>query len=191
MYDAVADPYCYPNTTVLINRLGLRDQTALDAFEAEITRARAAELLPSGRLSVTHYRAIHRHLFQDVYRWAGQFRTVRMAKDGSMFCFPEHIGSEMAKLFDGLRLNHFLRELDANIFADKAASFLADLNAIHPFREGNGRTQLAFFVVLADVAGHPLAMERMNPSGFLSAMIESFKGDSRSLSCLVSQLIET
>lgn len=110
MYDAVPDPYCYPDTTVLINRLGLRDQAELDAFEAEITRARAGEPLPAGRLSVTHYRAIHRHLFQDVYRWAGRFRTVRIAKDGSMFCFPERIDGEMAKLFDGLRLSHFLRD---------------------------------------------------------------------------------
>uniref|UniRef100_Q07TS8 protein adenylyltransferase n=1 Tax=Rhodopseudomonas palustris (strain BisA53) TaxID=316055 RepID=Q07TS8_RHOP5 len=190
MYDAVADPYCYADTTVLINRLGLRDQAALDEFEAEITRARADEPLPAGRLSVTHYRAIHHHLFQDLYRWAGQFRTVRIAKDGSMFCFPEHIGSEMAKLFDGLRLNRFLQDLDSETFADRASIFLADLNAIHPFREGNGRAQLAFFVVLADGAGHPLALERMSASAFLSAMVESFKGDSGPLRRLIRQLID-
>lgn len=80
--------------------------------------------------------------------------------------------------------------LESATFADRAAAFLADLNAIHPFREGNGRTQLAFFVVLADGAGHPLALERMNPPAFLSAMIESFKGDSGPLRRLIGQFID-
>jgi cell filamentation protein len=67
MYKAEADPYCYPGTTVLINRLDLRDQAELSPFEAEITSQRAAEPLPAGRLGYRHYCAIHRHLFQDVY----------------------------------------------------------------------------------------------------------------------------
>ena len=72
MYGAEPDPYCYPGTTVLINRLGTTDQSILNAFEAEMTSQRAAEPLPIGRLSYTHYRAIHRHFFQDVYAWAGK-----------------------------------------------------------------------------------------------------------------------
>jgi cell filamentation protein len=69
MYDAVSDPYCYEGTTVLKNIPGLRDQAALDQFEAAMTAQRADEPLPTGRLSVSHYRAIHHHLFQDVYAW--------------------------------------------------------------------------------------------------------------------------
>lgn len=72
MYDAGADPYCYPGTTVLKNKPDLRAQAALDAFETASTAQRADEPLPSGRLSVTHYRALHHHLFQDVYAWAGK-----------------------------------------------------------------------------------------------------------------------
>jgi len=67
VYDAFDDPYCYPGTDVLRNKLNLRDADALEAFEMEITAIRASESLPSGRLSVAHYRAIHRLLFQDVY----------------------------------------------------------------------------------------------------------------------------
>jgi cell filamentation protein len=104
MYQAEADPYCYPGTAVLVNRLGLRDQTELDAFEAEITSQRATEPLPAGRLSYRHYRAIHRHLFQDVYPWAGKVRTLRMSKDGSTFCHPEHINREMRRLFADLEI---------------------------------------------------------------------------------------
>jgi cell filamentation protein len=80
-----------------------RDQAELDAFEAEITDQRASEPLPAGDLSSAHYLAVHRHLFQDVYSWAGELRTVRISKGGSMFCYPENIGGEMEKLFAGLK----------------------------------------------------------------------------------------
>src|SRR6202012_2718480 len=144
MYDAVEDPYCYPGTTVLINKLGLRNQAALDKFEAEITRQRSAEPLPAGNLDAAHYLAVHHHLFQDVYSWAGRIRNVRISKDGSMFCYPEHIQAELNKLFVRLRAADYLRNIDRGIFAIKAADFTADLNAVHAFREGNGRSQLSF-----------------------------------------------
>jgi cell filamentation protein len=67
MYDAVADPYCYPGTTVLKNRANLQTQKALDRFEVAMTTQRADEPFPPGRLSMSQYRAIHRHLFQDVF----------------------------------------------------------------------------------------------------------------------------
>jgi cell filamentation protein len=136
MYAAIADPYCYPGTTVLKNRLGLRDQARLDAFEKEVTSARADADVPSGRLSYRHYRAIHRHLFQDVYSWAGRIRTVRISKGGNPFCYPEHIDREMKRLFADLQTWKFLRGLGAAEFAAGAAHFLAEVNAIHPFREG-------------------------------------------------------
>jgi len=94
MYENSHDPYCYPNSSVLKNRLGLRDQEQLNAFEAMITAQRGEEPLPRGRLGFAHYRAIHRHLFQDVFAWAGKLRTVRIAKGDSMFCYPEHIDAE-------------------------------------------------------------------------------------------------
>jgi cell filamentation protein len=66
MYDAIDDPYTYENSTVLINRLDLRNQGELDDFEAEISNARAGEPLPEGHVDFAHYCAIHHHLFQDV-----------------------------------------------------------------------------------------------------------------------------
>jgi cell filamentation protein len=189
MYKAEPDPYCYPGTTVLINRLGTRDQARLDAFEAEMTSDRATEPLPSGRLSYGHYRAIHRHLFQDVYRWAGKTRTVRISKSGSTFCYPEHIDREMWLLFADLARQKHFRGLNAPEFAGKAAHFLAELNAIHPFREGNGRTQLSFFIVLAEHAGHPLELERLNPEAMLGATVASFGGNARLLAAEIGRLI--
>jgi hypothetical protein len=96
MYKAAADPYCYPGTTVLKNIPRIRDQATLDQFEAAITAQRADEPFPHGRYGVAHYRAVHRHLFQDVYSWAGKFRTVRLSKGDSTFCYPENIAQECA-----------------------------------------------------------------------------------------------
>lgn len=189
MYEPSTDPYCYPDTTVLRNIPGLRSQKDLDQFEAAATTQRADEPLPAGRLSISHYYAVHRHLFQDVFAWAGKPRTVRLAKGGSAFCYPEHIGREMRSLFADLKAKRGLSGLSADAFADQAARFLATLNAIHPFREGNGRTQLTFVAMLAAQAGHPLDLDRLEPGSFLVAMIASFQGDSAELAAQLRRLV--
>ncbi len=190
MYDAVPDPYCYPRTKVLKNLKNIRTQKALSAFEAISTAQRADEPLPTGRLSVTHYRAIHHHLFQDVFPWAGKYRTVRLGKGGSAFCYPEHIAREMNRLFASLKREKFLRGLSPRAFATGAASFLATLNAVHPFREGNGRTQTAFLALLADQAGRPLDLEKLDTRPFLAAMISSFRGNEQSLARQILRLMQ-
>jgi cell filamentation protein len=185
MYEAIPDPYCYPGTTVLINKLGTRDPAELQAFETTMSALRGEEPSPRGQLGYAHYRAIHRHLFQDVYRWAGRIRTVRISKGDSMFCYPENIDAQMGKLFSSLKDASHLHGLDPAAFAHSAARFLSDLNAIHPFREGNGRTQLAYLVLLAEAAGHRLDLERLDAAAMFTAMVESFKGDEGPLFLLI------
>lgn len=196
MYDTGDDPYCYPGTSVLRNRLNLRTAEELEKFETFMTAQRAREPLPLGRLdrpgwrfSFARYQAIHRHLFQDVYEWAGRIRTVRMSKGGNPFCFPEHIEREMLRLFDGLSADNDLRDLERDVFADKAAGFLTELNAIHPFREGNGRTQNVFLTILADRAGHPLDMDRFEPASMHAAMVASFGGDEGPLARVIRRAL--
>jgi cell filamentation protein len=189
MYDAVSDAYCYPGTTVLKNRADLRSQSELDFFEEEATAQRFAEPLPSGKFDGGHLRAIHCHLFQDVYTWAGALRTVRISKGGSSFCYPENLDREMGRLFADLAKQKNLSGLEADAFAEKAAHFLAELNAIHPFREGNGRTQLTFTTALAAQAGHPFALEQIDPKTMLDATITSFGGSEKPLATLIRGLI--
>ena len=112
-YDAFYDPYCYRNTAVLKNRAKLRDQEALDGFELEMS--------PLGAFDTAHYRAVHRHLFQDVYSWAGRYRTVRTAKEGNAFCYPEFIEANMEALFSRLQKTPFLGEAAAADFVAHAA----------------------------------------------------------------------
>jgi cell filamentation protein len=189
MYDIVDDPYCYPGTTVLKNRRNLRSQAALTRFETAATAQRFNEPLPAGRLSVRHYRAVHRHLFQDIYTWAGRPRTVRISRDGSAFCYPENIWREAAALLDRLRRANYLRGLPVEDFAREAASFLAALNAIHMFRDGNGRAQLAFLALVAEGAADLLHLGRLKPQAFLTAMIRSFHGDEARLAQQLKMLI--
>jgi len=105
------------------------------------------------------------------------------------FCYPENLDREMGRLFAILAKQQNLSGLDADAFADKAARFLAELNAIHPFREGNGRTQLSFMTSLAEQAGHPFALERIDPKAMLEATITSFGGSEKPLATLIRGLI--
>ena len=189
-YENFNDPYVYKGTTVLKNIPGLRSQEALDRFETAQVLLRSLEPLPRGRFSVGHYKALHKHLFQDVYRWAGKYRKTRIVKGSSMFCYPEHIEREMKQLFSTLKQRRFLRGLRKDQFAFAAADFLATLNAIHPFREGNGRAQLIFLRLLADKAGHPLDLTQLDPESFLEAMIDSFDGDITYLADQISAMAE-
>jgi cell filamentation protein len=189
MYDATDDPYCYEGTSVLKNRLGLQTQDELTEFEHAISSQRAEEPLPAGDLDEQHYCALHRHLYQDVYEWAGELRTVRTSKGGNMFCYPENIAAQLRKLFRKLAAAKQLRELDADEFAKAAAHFLAELNAIHAFREGNGRTQLTFLKLIAAASGHSIEFGRLDAPAMLQAMIASFSGNEEPLARLIRQLM--
>lgn len=175
-YDSFDDPYCYSGTFILKNRLDLRSYAELEAFEHESASAKGEEKLPSGSFDPAHYRATHRHLFGEVYDWAGEYRSVRTAKGGDMFCYPEYISKQMELLFASLESAPFRHGTSGVAFVTASAQFLSDLNAIHPFREGNGRTQLAFLFLLGERAGFALDMSRIRPQEMLSAMIASFKG---------------
>lgn len=189
MYDAVNDPYCYTGTKILKNRAGIKLPKKLREFELAMTTQRFDEPLPAGRFSVSHYCAIHRHLFQDVYSWAGKFRNVRISRRESAFCYPENIAKEMHSLFADLGKRNLLRELSQKEFAVQAAHFLAELNAIHAFRDGNGRAQLAFVIMLADRAGHPVNLTKLRPVKFLKAMMASFFGNEKLLASELFKLI--
>jgi cell filamentation protein len=112
-----------------------------------------------------------------------------MAKSASVFCYPENIAREMNRAFAELKTAEFLRGLTVEAFATGAAHFLADLNAIHPFREGNGRTQLIFLAAVAEHAGHPLDPTRLDREGYLSAIIRSFNGDERAVAVQLQRAI--
>ncbi len=190
MYATTDDPYCYPGSAVLRNIPGHRKQKLLDQFELAMTTQRFDEPLPNGRFGLPHYCAIHHHLFQDVYSWAGKLRTVRIARGKSMFCYPEHIRTELNRVFADLKTRNALRRMTATDFAAGAAWLLSEINAIHAFRDGNGRSQLAFVALLAHRAGHDFKLENLRPKKFLAAMIASFGGNEGLLKAELLRLVD-
>jgi cell filamentation protein len=184
------DPYLYPGSTVLITRLGIQDGERLDFVERELVTQRIAEGVPAGRFDLVHLRAIHRHLFQDVYVWAGELRTVEIAKGGSQFQFRQFIETGFADVHRRLVQANFLRGLGREAFAEAAGPIMGDVNYVHPFREGNGRAQLQYLEQLADQAGHPLDLARIDARRWLEASRASHSGDYAAMTLEISRVIE-
>jgi len=141
------DPYVYPETNVLRNLRDIRDAGQLSRFEAIATTRRAIELEHEpirGEFDGRHLQAIHRYLFQDVFEWAGRFRTVDISKSGDPFAFHPHIVSSVDKICGELKGERYLAGADSERFAIRGAYYFGEINAIHPFRDGNGRTQREF-----------------------------------------------
>lgn len=175
----MSDPvYCYPpDHVVLRNKLDLRDVAQLDYVEREFVTQRTAQGIPSGTFDLAHLRAIHRHLFQDVYDWAGELRTVEIAKGGNQFQFRRYISNGMADVHRRVVAGGYLKNLAADDFAARAGEIIGDINYVHPFREGNGRTQALYLEQLALQAGHPLDLRRIVRDEWMAASRAAHAGD--------------
>jgi cell filamentation protein len=163
------DPYTYSGGDVLRNRFAITDAAALESVERRLVVQRVREGVPAGRFDLAHLRAIHRHLFQDIYDWAGELRTVEITKGGHSFQFRRFIETGMADVSHRLAQADYLRGLSAADFAARAGEIMGDVNYVHPFRDGNGRTQLQYLKQLAQQAGHPIDLARLDPAGWLEA----------------------
>jgi len=155
------DPYCWPGSSVLRNLLGLKTQVELTEAEYAFTLERRLELQErpiEGHFDVEHLCAIHRHLFQDIFDWAGQTRTVEMSKEASQFLPPNRFRLAAGHIFETLHRGPLLTgpQLGDDEFISSAAGLLDEINYLHPFREGNGRTQRAFLDQVAAVSGRKL-----------------------------------
>ena len=156
------DPYVYLGTSTLRNTLNMTDAVELDAFERRMVAARAAEGVPAGDFDLAHLRAIHRHLFQDVYDWAGELRIVEISKGWQQFIFRQYIQNGMADVHRRIVKANFFKGSSLEGFAHEAGQIMGDINYVHPFREGNGRTQLFYLKQLSLVAGHPLDLRHID-----------------------------
>lgn len=184
-----SDPYLYPGTDVLRNIPGLSDASQLSIFEANASHARNLELreFPTkGKFDVQHLKQIHKVLFQDVYDWAGQFRTVNISKGGNLFGAAQFIEMALGGILEKLPAEDFLRNLDRETFATRCGWYFSEINAIHPFREGNGRTQREFLRQLASKAGFSLDWRLVDRDTMTAASRESFSsGDSSSMVAII------
>lgn len=185
------DAYTDPITGVLRNKLGLENAEELAAAEREITHA-ALILLRESPVRPTydlpHLCTIHRRIFGDIYEWAGQIRTVSIVK-GSPFCLPQYIESSSAGIVRALGNENFLRSLERGAFIDRLTFYLGEVNAVHPFREGNGRTQRAFFEQLARDAGFNLDWQHLDTTRNIEASAAIMRGDVEPMRKMLDTLV--
>jgi cell filamentation protein len=163
------DPYVYPGTRILKNRLGITDPARLDRIERRIVIQRSRKGIPNGAFDLAHLQAIHRHLFQDIYDWAGEIRTVEISKGAQQFQFRQYIHTGMADVHRRLTKSRFLAGLSRHDFSQQAAVIVGDVNFIHPFREGNGRTQMQYLKQLSERAGNPVDLAQLDSSRWIEA----------------------
>lgn len=186
------DPYADPATGLLRNSRGITDPDVLAAAEADITAARIARLVEQplpGVYDLAHLLDFHREIFGSIYPWAGQVRTVNIAKESTTFCPAQNIEVFAADVFGRLaRRDNFLRGLPLDGFLTKLADLYGDINALHPVREGSGRAQRAYLAQLAADAGYRLEWTGMDPERNRLASIASFNGHSGPLRALLADL---
>ena len=156
--DPISDN-CYPDTTVLINKFDIYDEDALEEIETVITSQKIAllEQQPlAGGFDFEHYKAIHQFIFEDLYEWAGESRTVNISKTGTIFCPHDKIAEQADAIFVYLGKNDYFRNLPRSEFILEIVDFYNNTNYLHPFREDNGRSQRVFVAHLVRNAGYDI-----------------------------------
>ena len=176
--EALSDS-CYPGSTCLINKLGIRNEEQLAFVESRIVLGKTEELWKNpirGHFDFNHYKAIHRYLFEDIYAWAGEIRTVDMSKKGTRFIPASQINDMAKRVFDRLnRMNNLVGQAQDD-FVVNITDFYCSTNMLHPFREGNGRTQRAFLQQLIRNAGYDLRFSEIDPDELMIATIQAANG---------------
>ncbi len=179
---AYEDRYSYPGTHTFINNFGVRDPDKLAELEAELTAAAVDDLPDIWPVSDAGLKAIHRGLFGAIYPWAGQYRAETLTKVGEepgqdvRFAEGPLVTSQMAGFFKSLSAdvaNGNLKGIDQRTFSYRAAVYMAELNAIHPFPDGNGRVQRIFLAELAGRGGFELDHAKLTRETWIPAAVDA------------------
>lgn len=147
---------CYDGTNVLVNKKNIKDEEKLKYVEGQITSLQVHHLMNdealNGKLDYNHLKKMHKTLFDELYDWAGQERKVNISKN-TMFCEVRNLPTFANDIFSKLKKNNYYHDLDQEKFIDEMVNLYADLNCLHPFREGNGRTNKLFIQYVAGCKG--------------------------------------
>lgn len=172
-YGVGNDPYCYRSSDVLINLLNIQDQTLLDEAEIAFTAVRykryESTKVDISQFTFTHFKYLHYYLFQDLYEWSGQLRTVDISKRETRFCTSRRIEPEAKKIFS--RIPSLLNINNDEEFIHEISDIFCEINMLHPFREGNGRVQRFFFEEMLFVLGYETRWPDLSTEEWLSANI--------------------
>lgn len=192
-YELEADPYIDPDTGILRNLLSLTKIEELEKAEADITTSAILDLTKHpvpGNFDLAHLQAIHRELFKLIYLWAGELRTVEVTKGSTKFAGVEFLEQAAKQVFGSLHAESLLKELPDKAYAERLAHYYSEINILHPFRDGNGRTERVFFTLLAAESNRRIAWKLMGPEENLTASIAAYTGDDTKLVRMFQSLVE-
>ena len=176
IYNTRKSMYCYEDSNTLINKLEIKNAKKLQEYEAKITAAKLLSLRQkgvTGNFDIEHFINIHTYLFEDIYPFAGKFRRENIAKGEFRFAEWEYIDEELKRLLNILKKEEYLQGSTKEVLAEKLAYYTSELNVLHPFREGNGRTIREFIRQLALKNGYALNLKKVSPTRTLCASIKS------------------
>jgi cell filamentation protein len=176
VYTTTQSVYCYDGTDILKNKLNIRDLTILKKAEEEITVVKQMALYQNpikGNFTKAHLMNIHKFIFGDIYPFAGKIRKEQISKADTMFYPPNLIDRELDKVFSKIKSEAMLKEKSEDKVFDNLAYVMAELNIIHPFREGNGRTIREFIRLMAKRCGYSLNWGNVDSDKLLNASILS------------------
>ena len=185
---------CYEGTTCLINKFGIKDDKQLSLIEGQITFAKGSELERNpirGSFDFEHYKAIHKYLFDDIYEWAGKIRNVDMSKKGTSFAKANEIEQLAKACFSRLKSENYFKDQGFNEYIENIVDFYCVTNMLHPFREGNGRTQRIFISQLIRYAGYEIDFSNINTDDLMSATIQAANGVDVYLKSIFADAITT
>lgn len=183
--------YCYQDSCILKNKLGIKNEEQLEEAERNITALRILQLKTGelrGEPNFKYLCKIHKHIFGDIYSWAGKIRTVDISK-GNMFCNSQFILENAEDIFNRLKKENYLQDYkDVNKMSERLAYYLSEINALHPFREGNGRAQREFIIVLARRAGYVVDFSKVSQEEMIQASEKAFYCDYRHMNDIFSRI---
>lgn len=183
---------CYPDTTVLVNKFGIKNQEMLNVAELRIVISMTMKIeneLKFENVDFEFYKNLHKQLFGDLYKWAGTVRNINISKKGTVFCNADDLEKTGKLKFQRLAELNYLKKLNKSTFLDELSELYHDLNMLHPFREGNGRTLRLFITLLVRNAGYNLNFSECDSDLLMIATIKAAQGDLSLLREVFEELI--
>lgn len=190
-YGTGDDPSCYPGTNVLRNRFNITDQNILDEAESEYTALAIKKInLIHPPYSLEKWKIIHKELFGDIYPWAGSIRTVDISKGNTRFCNTGRINYYGNSVFAAMEKEKWLQNLDFDNFIARLAYYFSELNVLHPFREGNGRTQRLLFESILLNCEYTVDWSFVTPTEWVNANIEAYSQEPEIMKSIFCRILK-
>ena len=186
MYDAINSKYTYKGTDILKNKLGIKDEKLLKEYETRIVAFKIATIstviLPMD-YTPERLKFIHKYLFDDIFYFAGEYREENITKGNFRFSEFEYIEENIQRIFNNIKIDE-MRKMSFNDFVKQISYIMTELNVLHPFREGNGRTIRELVREICFDCGYVIDWYEINQDDILRASIKAVVDETEQIKML-------